>query len=727
MKGLRRLLLFAMLATLAASMHAQPFTYQGYLRQSGVPQTGVFDFQFRLYNQPLDGNQVGSTLTVNGVNVNNGLFQVELDFGAVWDGNPRFLEIAVRRSNESVFVTLSPRVKITPTPYASYAGRVPWSGVIGAPSAFPPTGSASGDLAGSYPNPTVVGLQGRPVSNAVPQTGQTLRWSGSAWQPATVNEFSLPFEASGVTGAASDDLDPTALLKLTNTSSSRSVAAVYGIASATTSRNYGLFGLAAGNQARGIYGYATSTTGGTAGVFGRANSVSGTGVWGIAVATTGVNYGVRGATSSPDGYAGYFEGRGYFSGNVGIGVLNPAVRLDVDGVIRSTGFQLATSTQPGYVLTSDAAGNASWQPVSITGIAAGGDLSGVYPNPSVRALLGRPLSPVAPSPGQTLKWIGGQWTPANDEDTTYTAGAGLQLAGTTFSIASGGITTSMLADGAVTNAKIESVSWSKITDAPTSFPPTGAAGGDLSGNYPNPQVARLLGRPLQFPETIPNGWALKWDANANHWTPAPDENTTYSAGAGLSLTGTTFSIADGGVTSSMLADGAVTTAKLLDNAVTNPKIQSVSWTKIFGVPSGTGDVQGTYPSLQVRGLQGRPVSSAAPQVGQVLKWNGSAWAPGTDNSPNLTAFTHTVSASNIPYPDWFITYIDHPSTNNNPNAILIITPRYPGGLGGPDFAGPVGVFYDNFFNNTNKWAIYYLDLGSEMEPGLQFNVLVIQP
>jgi hypothetical protein len=31
-------------------------------------------------------------------------------------------------------------------------------------------------------------------------------------------------------------------------------------------------------------------------------------------------------------------------------------------------------------------------------------------------------------------------------------------------------------------------------------------------------------------------------------------------------------------------------------------------------------------------LQGRPVSTAAPSPGQVLKWDGSAWSPGTDNT-----------------------------------------------------------------------------------------------
>jgi len=49
-----------------------------------------------------------------------------------------------------------------------------------------PVGAAGGDLDGAYPNPTVDGLQGRPVASTAPTAGQALVWSGTAWAPGSV-------------------------------------------------------------------------------------------------------------------------------------------------------------------------------------------------------------------------------------------------------------------------------------------------------------------------------------------------------------------------------------------------------------------------------------------------------------------------------------------------------------------------------------------------------------
>jgi hypothetical protein len=45
-----------------------------------------------------------------------------------------------------------------------------------------------------------------------------------------------------------------------------------------------------------------------------------------------------------------------------------------------------------------------------------------------------------------------------------------------------------------------------------------------------------------------------------------------------------------------------------------------------------GDLIGTYPNPTVAAIRGRTVSSTTPSSGQVLKWTGSQWAPGTDET-----------------------------------------------------------------------------------------------
>ncbi|MBD3237381.1 MAG: hypothetical protein GF330_11795, partial [Candidatus Eisenbacteria bacterium] len=66
---------------------------------------------------------------------------------------------------------------------------------------------------------------------------------------------------------------------------------------------------------------------------------------------------IRSKFENPDTDIAVFRG----DGRVGIGVVSPQAQLDVAGTVRTTGFQMTSAPSPGYVLTSDAAGHASWQ------------------------------------------------------------------------------------------------------------------------------------------------------------------------------------------------------------------------------------------------------------------------------------------------------------------------------------------------------------------------------
>ena len=105
----------------AQTTQTTSFTYQGKLTDGGGPANGPYDLQFRLFDALTDGSLQGSpnTVTKTGVQVTNGIFTVQLDFGAgAFPGANRFLEVSVRRSSSESFTPLTPRQPITSNPYA---------------------------------------------------------------------------------------------------------------------------------------------------------------------------------------------------------------------------------------------------------------------------------------------------------------------------------------------------------------------------------------------------------------------------------------------------------------------------------------------------------------------------------------------------------------------------------------------------------------------------------
>ena len=203
--------------------------------------------------------------------------------------------------------------------------------------------------------------------------------------------------------------------------------------------------------------------------------------------------------------------------------------------------------------------------VNATGPLIAGDIGGTQTDPIVVGLQGKPISNAAPTSGEVLTWNGSAWAPATP---------------------AGGVSSVFGRTGAVVAA----------TGDYTAAQVTGAVqiGGDLdAGTAAAPKVTGLQGNPVASTSPTSNQ-VLTWNGSA--WAPA-----TVAAG----------------VTSVFGRIGAVVAAS-----------GDYTAAQVTGAVQIGGDLDGGSPAAPVvTGLQGNPVASTTPTSGQVLAWNGSAWAP----------------------------------------------------------------------------------------------------
>ncbi len=121
---------------------------------------------------------------------------------------------------------------------------------------------------------------------------------------------------------------------------------------------------------------------------------------------------------------------------------------------------------------------------------------------------------------------------------------------------------------------------------------------------------------------VTDGHVLKWDATSSRWIAAPDlSGGGGGGGGGLSLTdlsAASNSASGGGAFSYNNITGVFT--------YTPPDLSS------YSTFSGNYNDLSNRPSIpsDITNLGDVDTTTTAPQVGEVLKWDGSNWVPGTD-------------------------------------------------------------------------------------------------
>lgn len=262
---LRIYLCLILMACSACAAGTTSFTYQGQLKDGETPLNGNFDFSFKLFDAPSGGAEAAPAQSKSGIVLTNGLFTVELDFGAAaFDGLDRWLEISYAPAGGALTV-LSPRQKITQSPYAlraatindvsvttskladgavtdakivSLAGGKVIGAVSNATSATSFTGSLAGDVTGTQ-GATVVGkLKGIPVSATAPSNGQALRFNNTTgeWEP------------TGVTNGTVTSVAASGPLSVTNGTTTPVVALTGTVPDSNLSTNVTLLSGRAGGQ-----------------------------------------------------------------------------------------------------------------------------------------------------------------------------------------------------------------------------------------------------------------------------------------------------------------------------------------------------------------------------------------------------------------------------------------------------------------------------------------------
>jgi hypothetical protein len=386
--------------TVAASEVTASINYQGRLADSADELlSGTYTMTFGLYDVSTGGTALATDM--HDVDVTDGLFNTGIDFDqSYFDGRELWLGVMVGTDSE-----MTPRQELRPVPYA--LSLVPGAKIIGAAqwnlnveTTHPSGGALRGQASATsgtnygvvgasrspdgyggyfYNDEGGVGVYGKSDSSFAGYFDGTVYVSDNVGIGTTSPGDKLDVNGDiRVRGSDIKDTGGTARVTLTDNgrldlkedggSTSLSIA---------TSGNVGIGTTAPGPS------YKLTVDGGGSSYGIHVKNVGDTGI-----ESEGYNYGVRAsgrsravsATSddghaihgtSTNGFAGYFEGKGYFSSNVGIGTTSPNGKLHVDASGNWAGIRVEGASS--YPIYAEWGGSSAGAAILAKNTGTGGD------------------------------------------------------------------------------------------------------------------------------------------------------------------------------------------------------------------------------------------------------------------------------------------------------------------------------------------------------------------